>query len=124
LARGGATAVAEARGYVGPGCELREQGRYREAIPNKRRVTHAKTVVAAELTGLATFYQAQGRFAEAEPLFRRSLAVWDEVRGPAHAAAASSLVDYAAFLRAVRPRAEAAEMAARAAAVLDRWAAP
>jgi CHAT domain-containing protein len=36
------------------------------------------------LNNLADFYQAQGRYAEAEPLFKRSLAISEKALGPEH----------------------------------------
>ena len=38
--------------------------------------------VAQSLNNLATLYQAQGKYAKAEPLFKRSLAIWEKALGP------------------------------------------
>ena len=52
------------------------------AILNSLRPDHPN--LATGLTGLAILYKAQGRYAEAEPLFKRALAIRDEgCRGPA-----------------------------------------
>ncbi|HEY1939568.1 MAG TPA: tetratricopeptide repeat protein [Candidatus Angelobacter sp.] len=36
------------------------------------------------LNNLAVLYHEQGKYYEAEPLFRRALAIWEEARGPDH----------------------------------------
>ena len=38
--------------------------------------------VAYVLNGLATLYLEQGRYAQAEPLYKRSLAIWEKALGP------------------------------------------
>ena len=43
------------------------------------------------LNGLATLYQAEGRYADAEPLYKQSLAIKEKVLGPNHPAIAVSL---------------------------------
>src|SRR5437870_3654763 len=40
--------------------------------------------VARTLNNLASLYHAQGRFAEAEPLYRRSLTIFEKASGPDH----------------------------------------
>ena len=40
--------------------------------------------LAASLTDLAGFYHTRGRFSEAEPLYRRALAIWEKSQGPEH----------------------------------------
>ena len=50
-------------------------------------------------TTLATLHKAQGRYAEAEPLHERSLAIPGETLGPDHPDVATSLENYAALLR-------------------------
>jgi len=59
-------------------------------------------------------YDFQGRYAEAEPLLRRALAIMEKQIGPEHPTVARGLVDYAALLRELGREAEAAEMDARA----------
>jgi tetratricopeptide (TPR) repeat protein len=55
--------------------------------------------VAASLNNLAALYQAQGHYAEAEPLYRRSLAIMEKALGPEHPHVAQSLKNYAGLLR-------------------------
>ncbi len=62
------------------------------------------------------------RVRQAEPLYRRSLAIWEEALGPEHPNVATSLENYAALLRATGHTAEADKMEARAKAIRARLA--
>ena len=55
--------------------------------------------VATSLDNLAVLYDAQGKYAEAEPLHQRSLAIWEKALGPEHPDVAQSLENYAGLLR-------------------------
>ncbi len=78
--------------------------------------------VATSLNNLAALHKAQGRYAEAEPLYRRSLAIWEKALGPEHPNVATSLENYAALLREIGRTAEADKMEARAKAIRDKRA--
>ena len=72
----------------------------RDAVPIREKALgpdHAE--VAISLNNLAAMYQVQGRYAEAVPLFRRSLAIWEKALGPKHPIVAQSLGNYAVLLR-------------------------
>jgi CHAT domain-containing protein len=43
------------------------------------------------LNNLAELYRDQGRYADAEPLYKRSLAIWEKALGPDHARVAATL---------------------------------
>jgi tetratricopeptide (TPR) repeat protein len=43
------------------------------------------------LNNLAEFYRVQGRYAAAEPLYKRSLAIWESALGPEHPNVGASL---------------------------------
>jgi tetratricopeptide (TPR) repeat protein len=77
--------------------------------------------VAKSLSGLALLYKAQGNYAEAEPLFQRSLAIREQALGPEHPDVATSLENYAALLRETGRADEAAEMEARAKAIRAKY---
>ncbi len=49
------------------------------------------------LTNLAILYQTQGRYAEAEPLHRRALAIREKALGPDHPDVAASLNNLASL---------------------------
>jgi tetratricopeptide (TPR) repeat protein len=70
---------------------------------------------------LGVIYQAQGNYAEAEPLYRRSLAILERALGPEHPDVAQSLENYAALLRETGRADEAAEMEARAKAIRAKY---
>ncbi len=78
--------------------------------------------LALSLSNLGTLYQARGQHAQAEPLFKRSLAIREKVLGPEHREVAQSLEDYATALRKANRAAEAAPMEARAKAIRTRHA--
>ena len=73
--------------------------------------------MAASLNNLAGLYQEQGKYAEAEPLYRRSLAILEKALGPEHPDVAESLVNYAELLRETGREDKAEEMEARAKAI-------
>ncbi|MFQ5956109.1 MAG: tetratricopeptide repeat protein, partial [Kiloniellales bacterium] len=74
-------------------------------------------ITAALVDSLGVLYKAQGRYAEAEPLYKRSLATWEKAVGPADPNLAKALENYAALLRETGRGAEAFEMGARAIAI-------
>ncbi len=80
-----------------------------------------RAVPAPSLNNLAALYQAQGNYAEAEPLYRRSLAIMEKALGPEHPNVATNLENYAALLRETGRADEAAEMEARAKAIRAKY---
>ncbi len=71
---------------------------------------------------LAELYRAQGRYAEAEPLYQRALAIAEKALGPEHPHVATSLENYAALLRETEREDKAEEMEARAKAIRAKHA--
>ena len=69
------------------------------------------------LNNLANLYRDQGRYAKAEPLFKRALAIFEKALGPEHPNVAQSLENYAGLLRKTGRSAEAEKMEARAKAI-------
>ncbi len=79
--------------------------------------------MATSLNNLAKLYRAQGRYAEAEPLYKRSLAIREKALGPEHPNVATSLENYANLLRETgRTAEEAGKMEARAKTIRDKRA--
>ncbi len=76
--------------------------------------------VAAGLNNLGGLYHAQGKYAEAEPLYRRSLAIVENALGSEHPNVGTALENYAALLREMNRETEAAEMEARARAIRSK----
>ena len=77
--------------------------------------------VAQNLDNLAALYYVQGKYAEVEPLYQRSLAIREKALGPEHPRVATSLENYAALLRKTGRGAEAAKMEARAKAIRAKY---
>ncbi len=55
--------------------------------------------LATSLNNLAALYHAQGKYAQAEPLQRRALAILEKTQGPEHPNVASSLNNLAELYR-------------------------
>jgi tetratricopeptide (TPR) repeat protein len=73
--------------------------------------------VATSLNNLAALYQTQGDYAKAEPLYKRSLAIWEKALGPDHPNVATSLENLAKLYRATKRNAEAEALENRAARI-------
>ena len=78
--------------------------------------------VGESLNGLAELYKNQGKYAEAEPLYKRSLAIREKALGPEHPKVATSLENYAALLRKTNGESEVATLEARAKAIRAKHA--
>ena len=121
------------------GTVYRAQGRYAEAEPLLRRALaivekrvaekelepedpRVVEVVAPILDNLAALYTAQAKYAEAEPLFRRALAIREKTLGPERPEVAKTLDNYAELLRKTNREAEAAKLEARAKAIRAKHA--
>ena len=70
---------------------------------------------------MAELYRVQGRYAEAEPLYQRALAIFETALGPEHPDVATSLENYAALLRKTARAHEAEEFEARAKAIRAKF---
>ena len=55
--------------------------------------------MATSLNNLAVLYHAQGKYAEAEPLYRRALGIREKALGPEHPDVATSLNNLAELYR-------------------------
>ncbi|MCH7778027.1 MAG: tetratricopeptide repeat protein [Gemmatimonadetes bacterium] len=73
--------------------------------------------LATSLNNLALLYEAQGRYAEAEPLYQRALAIREKALGPEPPDVATSLENYADLLRKTGRVSEATKMETRAKAI-------
>ena len=70
--------------------------------------------VELALNDLAELYKEQGRYAEADPLYRRALATWKEALGPNHPDVAQSLNNLAGLYLAQGRYADAEPLHKRA----------
>ena len=73
--------------------------------------------LATNLNSLAFLYHDQRKYAEAEPLYRRALAIIEKAVGPDHPKVTATLESYAALLRKTNREYEALKMEARAKAI-------
>jgi tetratricopeptide (TPR) repeat protein len=73
--------------------------------------------VAESLNNLALLYDTQGQYAQAEPLYKRSLAIREKALGPDHPDVAVSLENLAALYRATKREKEAEKLEQRAATI-------
>ena len=78
--------------------------------------------MAQILNNLAELYHSQGKYAEAEPLQKRALVIWEKALGPEHPRVATSLENYAALLRETGRSGEATMMELRAKAIRAKHA--
>ena len=86
--------------------QLYQQGRYEEGITIAQQVLEIRDSILGDhpdtatiLLGLGLGYYKMGRYSEAEPLFQRSLSIWEQQLGADHPDTASSLNNLAALYR-------------------------
>ena len=77
-------------------------------------------VQGKDLNNLAGLYYVQGNYAEAEPLWKRSLAIWEKALGPEHPHVATSLNNLGDLYRAQGNYAEAEPLYERSLAVWEK----
>ena len=89
---------------IGAGVQAFQQGRYAEAEPFLvAAVEEAEAFgpqdsrLAESLNSLAELYRLQGNYAEAEPLYQRSLTIAEQALGPDHPNVGTSLNNLAAL---------------------------
>ena len=84
------------------GLKAYQQGRYKEAeklflvaIQNAKDFGLQDARLATSFNNLAEVYRNQGKLAEAEPLYKQSLEIWEKSLGPEHANTALNLTNLA-----------------------------
>ncbi len=77
--------------------------------------THPQTAKA--LHNLALLYEAQGRYAEAEPLYQRALTIREQVLGPESPKTVATVESYALLLRKMQREKEATSLEERVKAI-------
>ena len=78
--------------------------------------------LATNINNLAGLYHALGKYAQAEPLYQRSLAIREKALGSEHPSVATSLENYGDLLRKMGRDEEAEKMEARAKAIRAKHA--
>ena len=80
--------------------------------------------VATNLNNLGSSYQTEGKYTEAESLYKRALAIREKALGPEHPSVARSLNNLAGLYRAQGRYAEAEPLYQRSLAILERILGP
>ncbi|MCH6577531.1 MAG: tetratricopeptide repeat protein, partial [Proteobacteria bacterium] len=129
-----ATAFAQVepwQSHMDAGVQAYQQGNYPEA--EKQLVGALKEAeefgpqdprLATSLNNLAELYRAQGRYAEAEPLYKRALAIDEKALGPEHPDVATNLNNLAALYDDQGRYAEAEPLHKRALAIYEKALGP
>jgi tetratricopeptide (TPR) repeat protein len=73
--------------------------------------------LAIDLNNLALLYDTQAQYAQAEPLYKRALAIWEKALGPDHPSVATGLENLAVLNRATKRDEEAEILEQRAARI-------
>ncbi|MBI3667571.1 MAG: tetratricopeptide repeat protein, partial [Acidobacteria bacterium] len=104
--------------------QLREAGRYPEAekaylaaLRQAEAIGKPDPQLAVTLNGLALLYQTQGRYAEAEPRYRRAADLFEELYGPKDLTLATTLHNLAELCRQEGKYLEAERLCRRALAI-------
>ncbi len=92
-------------------------GRWRSG---RRRSVPTIPDVALSLNNLASLYDKQGRYADAEPLYKRSLAIWEKALGPDHPNVATALTNLAELYTNQGRYAEAEPLYMRSLAIREK----
>jgi len=86
------------RKHMAAGAKAHREGRYSDAVNSfQAAVKEAEAFgpqdprLATSLNNLAELYRLEGMFVDAEPLYKRSLAIREKALGPAHTDVANSL---------------------------------
>lgn len=70
---------------------------YEEALAEAEKGEQGDPRLETSLSTLAWFYRDQGRYSEAEPLYRQVVKLWEEVLGPDHPSLGASCYKLAEF---------------------------
>ena len=117
--------------YMKAGMEAYQQGQYAEAekqfsaaLKEAEKFGEQDPRVGSSLNNLAALYQVQGKYGEAEPLYRRSLAIREKALGSEHREVAQSLNNLAGLYHAQGKYAEAEPLFGRALAINEKALGP
>jgi tetratricopeptide (TPR) repeat protein len=76
--------------------------------PREKKCDCSDPDTAGSLNNLAGLYHNQGKYAEAEPLYRRALAICERTLGSEHPTTRTIQANYIALLKAVKQDEETA----------------
>ena len=117
--------------FVAAGDEAYQRGDYAEAekswlaaLKEAQNFRPEDPRLGASLNDLAMLYATQGKYAEAEPLYNRALAIAEEALGPEDPAVAACLGNLAGLYRTQGKYAEAEPLSNRALAIVEKARGP
>ncbi len=117
--------------HIDAGAAAYQQGNYAEAVKQTKAALSLAEAFAPDdprlattLNNLGEFYRAQGKYTEAEPLYKRALAIYEKALGPEHPHVAVSLNNLGEFYRAQGRYAEAEPLLKRALAIVEKALGP
>src|SRR5262249_20947851 len=84
------------------------------------QVPFSELDVAVPLANLASLYRDQGKFAEAELLYQRTLSIWEQAHGPGHPSVAYALANLITLYAQQGKFAEVEPLSQRAASVWEQ----
>jgi tetratricopeptide (TPR) repeat protein len=113
--------------YIAEGTKAYQQGRFTEAekyllaaLKEAEGFGREDSRLATSLNNLAALYQTQGKYAEAEPRYKRSLAIREKLLGAEHPDVAASLNNLAELYRTQGKYAEAEPLYKRSLAIKEK----
>jgi tetratricopeptide (TPR) repeat protein len=119
------------RMHIHLGIAAQKQGHYADAEESFLSALEAAekfgpedTRLATTLNDLAAVYYNQGKYAQAEPLYKRALAIKEKALGPEHPVVATSLNNLAALYDTQGKYAQAEPLYKRALAILEKALGP
>ncbi len=117
--------------YITAGTKAYQQGKYSEAeihwgaaLEEAEGLGPEAPLLAISLNNLALVYMAHGKYAKAEPLYKRALAIWEKALGLEHPQVATSLNNRALLYQAQGKYAEAEPLYKRALAIYEKALGP
>ena len=117
--------------YMGTALRAYQERRFTEAeeqlkaaLKEAEKFEPSDSRLAESLNALAGLYSAQGKYAEAEPLYKRSLAITEKALGPEYPDVATSLNNLALLYSAQGKYAEAEPLYKRSLAILEKAVGP
>jgi len=125
-------ALQEARKLYKKAIDLRNAGKYHEALPSfegalviqEKRLGPDHSDVGQTIKDLAALYYNKGEYSKAEPLFQRALAIKEKSLGPEHPDVAASLNGLAVIYNRMGDYAKAEPLYQRALAIREKSLGP
>lgn len=117
--------------HIRAGLAAQQQGNYGEAVKQIKAALEAAKAfgpdnprLATTLNNLAVLYDEQGRYAEAEPLYKRALAIVEKALGPEHPNIATNLNNLVSLYLFQGKYAEAEPLVKRSLAITEKALGP